>query len=160
MKREHVVVLVLLVVLLVVVGLVVWTGQRPDGGSASSEDRDPPVAGRALRADEVSGSCTLSGEPVAVDQTGGLLGSCTISAAPTDEPFWSIPFLERFLQPELRQLTVRLTDCDAAAVEIGEVSETLRAEDEISIAIQADGATVSFRSVPECRLVTDIVTAE
>lgn len=158
MKREHGVVLALLLVLLVAAGLVVLTGRAPEAGSIDDQDREPPVAGRALRIEEVSGSCTLAGEPVTVGQSGGLLGSCTIRTASTDEPFWSIPLLERFLQPELRQLTVRLTDCGAAGVEIHDVSESLAEGDELSIAIQADGATLTFRSAPECRLVTDVTS--
>lgn len=158
MRREHVAVLVLLLVLLVAVGLFTWSGRKSDVERPSTSDREPPVAGRELRLEELSGSCGRSVPPVVITQTGGPLGSCTIGVAATTEPFWSIPMLEQFLQPELRALTVRLIDCDAGAVEIGETREDLDAGEELSVAIQADGATIVFSGAPACRLATDVTS--
>lgn len=159
MKREHVAVLALLVVLVLAVVLIVWSGQQPDGEELAAGDREPPAAGRELRTDELSGSCgLLAGPPILLEQTGGVLGACTLTVTSTDEPFWSIPFLERFVQPELRTLVVELGDCEAAVVEIGSTSEGLEAGEQLAVAVQADGATIVVRSASGCRLVTDVVT--
>lgn len=158
MKREHVAIAVLLLVL--VLGLLgVLLGQgRGDSVSLPDPGRDERAAGRALRLDELTGSCLDAGPPPRI------AGGCRVLVAPTDVPVRDLPVVRRWLPRELRRLDVALQaqgggPC-VAEVEVRtgdiEVDADLDADqDRASISVDPAGGTVDVALALGCVLLLD-----
>lgn len=141
MEREKVALFVLVGVLLVAVLLLVGGTVRstsidlPDDGSSSA------TPGRLVDRGEFSGSC-LEDIPGATRIT----GSCIVRFASTDEPFWDVPLVGRWLPREARRIDVTLepSECSATIVlDSGDVSyEDVDLNDE-------DGLEASLTLRPE-----------
>jgi hypothetical protein len=157
-KREHVAIAALLLVLILAL-VVVLVGQgRDDSVSLPDSGRDDRAAGRALRLDELTGSCVDAGAPPRI------VGGCRVVVAATDVPVRDLPVVRRWLPRELRRLDVALLaqgggPCTAELeVRTGdiEVDADLDADqDRASISVDPAGGTVDVAIALGCVLVLD-----